>query len=126
MAPFLIINILQPFFHEKTFEFLKLSGVDLDLVKLTNIPPCKLLLEEISSLEQPLSNSIKFLSALEQEMKWAGAKIEAKKKRSDEGKKKIQVENSVDNGDNADSNVINLECGITLKAVCTMSTEEVL
>ena len=77
-------------------------------------------------MEQPLSNSIKFLSALDQEMKWAGAEIETKKKRSDEGKKKIQVENSVDNGDNADSNVINLECGITLKAVCTMSTEEVL
>ncbi len=69
-----------------------------------NIPPCKVLLEDISSLEQPLSNSIKFLSALEQEMKWS--KIEKKR--------------------DENSNVINLESGITVKAVCTMSTVEVL
>ena len=46
---------------------LLISGVDSQLS--VGIPPVTLLLEEISSTEQPLVDSLRFLSALEQEIK---------------------------------------------------------
>jgi hypothetical protein len=62
-------------------------------------------LEDLSSDEQPLSENLRFLSALDQEFKWA------KKSQVESGPEKKVKEEKVDQ--------------IELKAICTMSVDQV-
>ena len=72
---------------------------------MNNILLVPILLEDLSLVERPLSDSLKFLSALDQELKWS-------KKRSAElgTVKKVKQENIVN---------------VQLKKICNMSIDQV-
>ena len=70
-----------------------------------NIFLVPILLEDLSSVERPLSDSLKFLSSLDQELKWS------KKRSAESGPiKKVKEEN-----------IVNVE----LKKICNMSIDQV-
>jgi hypothetical protein len=84
-----------------------LLGVDEDddMIPIS-IPPVPLLLEDLSSVEQPISENIRFLSSLDQEIKesFAAAKVEEKVANKKEERRAGRFD---------------------VKSICTMSAEEV-
>ena len=95
-----------------------------------SVPPVPIRLEDVSSIEQPISENIRFLSALEQEVKSAFAvendrQIDAPfaVKKFDKTDRQIGASFAVKN---EPTDVDEDRAGLFhLKSICTMSAEEV-